>query len=138
MTFERVSLPLYDPAQAHRTLAKIWALVKPWVASGHRFHIEVRPETRTLAQNRRLWAMLTDIADQVIWHGRKLDAESWKHVLSAGLKRQDVVPNIDGTGFVVLGTRTSKMTKAELSELMELASAFGSQHGVIFHDQESS
>jgi hypothetical protein len=136
MTFETYRVALFEPAQAYRALAKVWALVKPWVDRGDRLHMEIRADNRTLSQNRRLWALLNDISEQVVWHGRKLDAEAWKHVLSAGLKRQDVVPNMDGTGFVVLGVSTSKMTKAELSELMDLAEAFGTEHGVTFLDEE--
>lgn len=90
--------------------------------------------TRSTAQNSRLWACLGDIAKQVVWHGRKLDAESWKHVFSSSLRKLDVVPNVDGTGFVALGLSTSRMTKAELSDLLELIAAFGVQHGVIWSE----
>jgi hypothetical protein len=41
------------------------------------------------------------------------------------------VPGIDG-GFVVLGKSTSKMTKAEMTELQELMAAFGAEQGVKF------
>ena len=82
-----------------------------------------------------LWACLTDIAEQVVWHGRKLAKEDWKHVLSAALYQQDVVPNIDGNGFVVLGKSTSKMTVREMRDLIELAQSFGAQQGVKFGDE---
>ena len=72
--------------------------------------IEIKEMTRTLAQNALFWSVMTDIAQQVSWHGRALSKEDWKHVLSAALYAQDVVPNIDGTGFVVLGRATSRMT----------------------------
>lgn len=94
--------------------------------------VEVRPATRSLEQNARMWAMLADVAQQVDWHGRRLTSEEWKDVFSAALRRQTVVPGLDG-GFVVLGLRTSKMTKSEMGDLMELISAFGAQHGVKFH-----
>jgi hypothetical protein len=81
-----------------------------------------------------MWAMLTDISKQVVWHGRKLDAESWKHIFSSSLRKQDVVPNLDGTGFVVMGVSTSSMSKAEMSELLELIQAFGVQHNVRFSE----
>jgi hypothetical protein len=93
--------------------------------------VECRAETRTLAQNARLWAMLTDISKQVDWYGRKLTPEQWKHVFTAALSKQDVVPGIDG-GFVVLGKSTSKMTKVEMSELQDLMEAFGAEKGVKF------
>ena len=75
--------------------------------------------------------MLTDVSKQVNWYGRKLTPEEWKHVFTASLSKQDVVPGIDG-GFVVLGKSTSKMTKSEMAELQELIEAFGAQQGVRF------
>jgi len=97
------------------------------------FAVTVRPPTRTLEQNAKLWAALTDVSRQVVWHGRKLDPESWKHVFTAALSKQDVVPGIEG-GFVVLGKSTSNMGKAEMAELIELITAFGVQQGVVFGD----
>lgn len=98
--------------------------------------IRTSPPTRTLEANAAMWATLTDISKQVVWHGRKLDPESWKHIFSSSLKRQDVVPNLDGNGFVVLGLSTSKMTKAEMSELLELIHAFAAQQGVNLQQPE--
>ncbi len=91
--------------------------------------------TRSLAQNAMMWACLTDIAEQVSWHGRKLAKEDWKHVLSAALYQQDVVPNLNGDGFVVLGKSTSKMTVREMRDLIELAQAFGAEQGVKCGDE---
>lgn len=96
------------------------------------FVVRISPPTRSMDQNAALWAMLNEVSAQVVWHGRKLDSESWKHIFSSSLKRQDVVPNLDGTGFVVLGQSTSNMTKHEMSELLEFISAFSVQHGVVF------
>jgi len=87
--------------------------------------------TRSTEQNRRMWAMLREVSQQVIWHGQKLQDTEWKDVFTAALKRQKVVPGIDG-GFVVLGTSTRSMTIAEMGELMELMEAFGAEQGVRF------
>lgn len=97
--------------------------------------IEIKEMTRSLAQNALFWAVMTDIAEQVVWHGRKLAKEDWKHVLSAALYQQDVVPNLDGNGFVVLGKSTSKMTVREMRDLIELAQAFGAEQDVKFGDE---
>ena len=92
--------------------------------------VTVSEPTRNLEQNALLWAMLHEISDQVDWHGRKLSPEDWKHVFSSSLRRLDVVPNLDGTGFVALGLSTSKMTRREFSDLIELIHAFAAEHGV--------
>lgn len=88
-------------------------------------------ETRSSQQNRLLWKLLRDVADQVIWHGQRLSDQEWKDVMTAAIKRQKVVPGIDG-GFVVLGTSTRAMKIAEMTELMELIQAFGAEHDVKF------
>lgn len=101
------------------------------------YQIEAKPMTRTLEQNAKLWAMLTDVSQQVNWHGQKLSQEDWKHVFSAALNQQRVVPNLDGNGFVVLGQSTSRMSVSQMSEMIELMHAFGAQNGVIFKDAEN-
>jgi len=87
--------------------------------------------TRTIDQNSKLWPTLTELSKQVDWYGNKLTPEEWKIVLTASLKKQKVVPGLDGE-FVVLGASTSRMTIAELSALIELAYAFGAERGVKF------
>ena len=94
---------------------------------------EIKKKTRSLEQNAKMWAMLAEVSDQINWYGNKLTSDEWKDVFSASLKSQKVVPGIDG-GFVVCGQRTSKMTKSEMAELIELMMAFGAERGVKFSD----
>ena len=130
---ERLSIQCWNPVQAHQAMtAQIWPALKSYLLAGHRMVLELKPETRSLAQNRRLWAMLTDISQQVDWYGKKLTQEDWKHVFTASLKKLDVVPNLDGTGFVALGMSTSKMTRAEMCDMQTLMEAFGADKGVKF------
>lgn len=98
------------------------------------YEVRIKEPTRSSEQNSRLWASLTDISKQVEWYGKKLTPEDWKHIFSSSLKKLEVVPNLDGTGFVALGLSTSKMTKRELSDLLELIYAFGAERGVVFGD----
>ncbi|QZN97807.1 recombination protein NinB [Symbiopectobacterium purcellii] len=96
--------------------------------------VTVEERKRTLEQNSRLWATLRDISEQVVWYGRKMESESWKHIFTAALKRQETVPGIDG-GFVVLGQSTSKMRVSEMRDLIELMNAFGAEHGVRWSEE---
>lgn len=125
---------LMNAQQGYKVIAETWNAIKPLLMSGHRLTLEIKKETRSLEQNRLMWAALTDISRQVEWYGEKLSPEDWKHVLSSSLRKQRAVPGIDG-GFVVLGLSTSKMSKEEMSELLELALAFGAQKGVEFEQQ---
>ena len=92
--------------------------------------VEIKQSTRSLEQNAALWAALTDLSRQTDWHGIKLTPDEFKDLLSAGLVKSKVVPNIEGSGFVILGQRTSKMTKRQFAELIELVQLFGDQRGV--------
>ena len=99
--------------------------------------IEFKGPKRTLPQNDRMWAMLTDIAQQVKWHGLTLSTEDWKLVFLDGLKRElRLVPNLDGTGFVNVGRSSSDLAKGEMADLIELMFEFGARHNVTFNDTQ--
>lgn len=102
------------------------------------YAVTVGEASRTLEQNARLWASLGEVSRQVDWYGRKLSPEDWKHVFTSSLRKLDVVPNLDGTGFVALGLSTSSMGKRELSDLLELIYSFGAERGVVFADLETA
>ncbi|MDU2939978.1 MAG: recombination protein NinB [Enterobacteriaceae bacterium] len=97
--------------------------------------IEIKEMTRSIDQNSKLWAILGDVSSQVEWHGRKLNPESWKHIFTAALIKQDVVPNLTGDGFVVLGQSTSRMTVSQMRDLIELIHAFGAERNVRWGDE---
>lgn len=99
--------------------------------------VEIKERTRSLDQNAAMWPLLDEIAKQVEWYGKKLTAANWKDVFTASLKRNEVVPGLDGGGFVVLGQSTSQMTKREFSELLELVHAFAAEKEVKLGDSIS-
>ena len=92
---------------------------------------------RTLDQNSRLWACLTEIAGQLQWHGQRLTPEDWKQVFLAALKQEmRIVPNIHGDGFVQLGRSSSDLSVEEMSDLMMIIEAFAARYGVKLHERE--
>jgi hypothetical protein len=131
---DRLTAVLHSPRQGHEVFVSVWHTVKEALGAGKRLTLEVKPEKRSDLQNKLLWALLGDVSRQVVWHGQKLESGEWKDVFTAALKRQKVVPGLEG-GFVVLGTSTSRMTKQELSELVELILAFGAERDVTFKEQ---
>jgi hypothetical protein len=102
------------------------------LAAPEGYAVTIGEKTRSLDQNALLWALLSDLAEQTDWHGMKLAPEEWKDLLSAGLTKSKVVPNIEGNGFVIIGQRTSKMGKREFSDLCDLIMAFGNERGVVW------
>lgn len=100
--------------------------------------IEFKKPRRSIPQNDRMWAMLTDVASQVPWHGLRLSPDDWKIVFLDALKRElRMVPNLDGSGFVNLGRSSSDLSKEEMTDLIDLIHMFGAKHGVVFHDGET-
>ncbi len=98
--------------------------------------VEFKAARRSLPQNDRMWAMLTDVAEQLPWHGQKLRADDWKLIFLDALKRETrLVPNIDGNGFVNIKASSSDLSKGEMTDLMEIIAAFGANHGVKFKDE---
>jgi hypothetical protein len=112
-----------------------WAevVLREWHMTHEEAALIVSEPRRTLDQNSKLWPMLGDIASQVQWHGQYLKDFEWKDVFTAALKRYRAVPGIDG-GIVLLGMRTSRMTKSELSELIECIYSFGAEHDVVWSE----
>lgn len=105
-----------------------WVKSSPW---GTR--IEFKATKRTLPQNDFMWSLLTDIADQIPWHGVRLRADDWKLIMLDALKQEiRMVPNLNGNGFVNLGRSSSDLSKDEMTQLIELIIAWGTQHGVQF------
>lgn len=96
---------------------------------------------RTLAQNDRMWAMLTDVSVQLEWHGAKRSPEDWKLLFLDSLERAlghepDIVPSLYGDGYVRLDGSSSKLSVEEMTQLIELIFAFGSNHGVTFQEPD--
>lgn len=134
---ERITIQLYQPAQAHAALMTAWAeCIKPMLIGGHRLVLEVRPQPRSSQQNARLHAMLTELALNVEWGGKKLPMEVWKRLCMAAWMREErqspqLVPALDGNGVDIIYERTSRLTKDECGRLMEWITAFAAERGVM-------
>jgi hypothetical protein len=128
-----------DPQRAHVIWSELWKNVKALTYAGHALEVEVRPERRNDPQNRRLHAMLGDIARQLDWAGSKREVDVWKRLLTSAWLRArgesvEILPAVDGHGVDIVFRHTSKLTKAECGELMEYVSAWAIEHGVEFSE----
>ena len=95
---------------------------------------------RTVEQNSGLHAILTDISKQKQWAGQYLDVEAWKRLMVSAYERAnkrpaEIYPALDGFGFDVVYRRTSRMSKQELSELIEFATAWAVEQGIHLHEE---
>lgn len=101
--------------------------------------VVIREPNRTLEQNAMLHAALSDIAEKLEWHGKKLSLDVWKRLCTAAWLREigespEMIPALDNQGFDVIFERTSKMTVKQMTGLIEWCLAFGAQNGVVFGD----
>lgn len=112
-----------------------WAeeMIRRGLPAGPVVLILTRPR-RTLEQNAKLWALLRDVARQceLVINGAAVKAseEDWKEVFTAALRgEQRLAQGIDGRA-VMLGASTRRMRVHELSDLIELIYAYGSERNV--------
>jgi len=90
--------------------------------------VTFEPESRNLDQNAAMWPILEAFSRQLKWpvNGQMvtMTPEEWKDVLTAAFRRETarLAMGLDG-GVVMLGMRTSKMTKAVFSEWLEFLHA---------------
>lgn len=105
-----------------------------WVKqAGWGTRLEFKATKRSLPQNDLMWSLLTDVAQQVPWHGVKLRPDDFKILFLDALKREPrMIPNIYGDGFCQLGRSSSDLSKEEMTDLIELIIAWGTQKGVEF------
>ena len=95
---------------------------------------EVREPKRTLDQNDKMWAMLTDISVACPL-GRRHTPDDWKAIFmnACGWECQ-FVEGLDGRPFPK-GFRSSHLTKSQMGDLITYMQAFGDEHGVKWSEQ---
>lgn len=91
--------------------------------------VRISEPKRTLDQNAKLWAMLSDIS-RAKPQGRMHTPEVWKalfmHACGHAVQFEH---GLDGQPFPV-GFRSSRLTKAQMSDLVEFIYSYGAEHGV--------
>lgn len=103
------------------------------------YTVTISPPKRSVVQNAKLWRMLQDLSNHVEWYGLKLSSDDWKDVMTASLRKElRTVPNVDGTGLVILGMRTSQMSVGQMSELIEFLYAFGASKNVVWSEAKET
>lgn len=99
--------------------------------------MKVEKPKRTIDQNDKMWAMLTDISVQQML-GKKYTPDQWKAVMmnACGWEVQ-FLDGLDGTPFPS-GFRSSKMTKAQMIDLISFIQAEGDKNGIRWTEQAQS
>lgn len=93
------------------------------------YRVMLQETKRTVPQNDRMWAMLTCVSLQCVWHGQRYTPEQWKDFFMHSLNGGAFMPAEDG-GMIPIGRSTSKLGKQEHSLLTEIIEGFAERHGV--------
>ena len=120
-----------------------FALDGPWSRQRAKQMIDAAPTghvftvceaKRSDPQNRKMWAMLADVACAKP-EGRKATPELWKALFMNALQHEVTFEmGLDGRPFP-MGFRSSKLSKSQMADLITFISEYGDKHGVQWSDE---
>jgi hypothetical protein len=132
-----MELTLVDKKQAWIAIKEqLFPFLRQAFDDGKKLILSIKLETRTKAQNRLMWPILTEFSKQLEWpvNGKLvfMKPDDWKDVLTAAFKRETIqmAMGLDG-GFVMLGQRTSRFTKQQFSEWIEFLYATAAHRRIM-------
>ena len=96
--------------------------------------VKISAAKRSDDQNAKMWAMLSDIS-RAKPEGRAHIPEIWKCIFMAALGHEvKFEMGLDNQPFPI-GFRTSKLTKPQMSDLIEFINAYGAQNNVKWSEE---
>lgn len=107
------------------------------------YSVTVKAPARNLDQNSLLWVYLTAFSEQLLWpvNGAmvKLSPEEWKDVLSAAFanETQRIAMGLNG-GMVILGLRTSQMSRRRFAEFVTFIQSVAADRGVELGEEATA
>jgi hypothetical protein len=99
--------------------------------------VTVKPEKRSQDQNAKMWAMLTDVS-MAKPEGREHIPEVWKELFMHALgyaARFEI--GLDGQPFPC-GFKSSRLTKQQMSDLIEFIYEYGARHQIGWTEPEAA
>lgn len=99
--------------------------------------VEFKGPQRSIEQNDRMWAMLTDISRQKTLNGSKWSTNDWKIIFLHAIGQETkYLPPLDGQrGFIPCSPSSSDLSVAEMTSLIDFMFAWGAENGVVWSDQ---
>lgn len=99
--------------------------------------VEFKAHKRSTDQNSKMWAMLTEVAEQATHKGQRYTPDQWKILFMYACGREvQFLPGLDGKTFLPWGQSTSDLSKQEMTDLIEFMHAWGAENGVTFRDPD--
>jgi hypothetical protein len=95
--------------------------------------VRIAPEKRSLDQNSKMWAMLSDISRGKP-EGRRHTPEVWKCLFMSACGHEVAFETgLDDRPFPI-GFHSSSLTKAQMSDLIEFIYAYGARQNVVWSE----
>ena len=103
--------------------------------------LQLLSDLRSLKQNAKIWCLLTDYSNQIIYLGQKRSKEDWKIILMSAWRidtkeqKPDLLPGLRNE-FICLNYSTSKLGKKDFITFIEFIYAVGlTEFDVKFTDK---
>lgn len=97
--------------------------------------LNIQPAKRTIDQNSLMWALLSEIS-RAKPNGRMLTPDVWKALFLHALDHsQRFEQALDDKGMVPVGFRSSRLTKAQFSDLIEFIYSWAAENGIPLSDE---
>ena len=107
------------------------AFAKQCIDEAPKDHVcTIKKATRSDRQNRKMWAMIRDIQNQVKETARRSADDVKCQFLNALGVEMRFIPTLDGNGSFPVGMRSSTLTKEQFAGLIELMFEWGARHNV--------
>lgn len=100
--------------------------------------VKIQPMTRSLEQNSKLHALLSDISKQCEFNGQKRDIDTWKMIMVSAHKiatggQAEMVIGLEGE-VINLRESTAQMSVKRLASLIEYVQSWAVENDVILSD----
>ena len=99
--------------------------------------VKLSEPKRTLEQNDKMWAMLTDISKRKP-EGICETPDTWKAIIMNACGHDcQFIQGLDGKPFPA-GFRSSRLTKAQMSDMIEFMFEYGARHGIEWSEPDAT
>lgn len=100
--------------------------------------IEFKETKRSLPQNDLMWALLTEVSQQLKHGDKKYDPDQWKSIFLHAFGREiTFLPSLDLKTFLPIELSSSDLGKDEMTNFIEFILKEGTERGVTFREHSS-
>lgn len=100
------------------------------------YRVTFQEPTHSSEQRRKFHAMVDEVSEQVEYYGSKRTPAVWKSLFCATYEKAEILPSLDGHGFVQVRRSTTTYGVKEYADLIEIVYAYGASKGVVFNERE--